>query len=536
MSQVENFDYIIVGGGSAGCVLANRLSQDPRVAVVLLEAGPRDAGWKVKMPIAAMDDLWQSDHFNWSSWSEPEPYLNNRRIYCPHGKVLGGSSTINAMIHARGNREEYNNWSRNGCIGWNFDEVLPFFKGSESYSLEPTEYRGHDGPLKITKGELRNILDQSFLIAGKQAGYKVTDDFNGAHQEGFSVYDHAISGGQRVSASSSYLHPIKERRNLSVRTDTSVTKICLEGKRAISVEFSDINSVGTLVANKEIILSAGAIGSPQLLQRSGIGHGEYLRSIGIEVTHHLPAVGQNLQNHVEVVLQYECTKPVSLLKKTYPIGKLVSGARWFLNHSGICASSLFAVGAFLKSQKEIPFPNLQLIFLPLAVEPGSSKSKPFHGFQIHVGLQNSQSRGSVQIKSANPAVPPEIRFNLLSHIQDLEELRGGIQIGRNIISQSVFDAYRGSELSPGPLIQSNDQLNSWIISHADNSYHPTSTCQMGNEFDSSSVVNPFGQVLGLQSLRVVDASIMPQIVNANTNATVIMIAEKISKLLINSYR
>lgn len=528
ISSPETFDYVIVGGGSAGCVLANRLSENPRISVVLLESGPCDEGWKVQMPIAAMDGLWQSEYLNWSSWSEPEPFLNHRRIYCPHGKVLGGSSTINAMVHARGNRHQFDDWARNGCTGWSFDEVLPFFKLSESFSPGPSEYRGHDGPFTVSKGRSNNLLDQAFLLAGTQAGYHINNDFNGEQQDGFGLYDHAITNGLRVSASSSYLDPAKKRSNLSVRTETNVTRIQLQGKRVTSVEFMDKTGKGQINARNEVVLSAGAIGSPRILQRSGIGDGEFLHSIGVPVTHHLPGVGKNLQNHAEIVLQYKCMRPVSWFRFTQPLGKFVSGARWFLTHSGVCASSLFASGAFLKSHSEMSYPNLQLIFLPLAVDPRSAQSKPFHGFQIHVGLQNSNSRGSVEIQSEDPDIAPEIKFNLLSHAEDLENLYSGIGLARNIVNQPAFDSYRGTELFPGSSVETNDQLHNWITCHADNSYHPTSTCKMGAESDLSSVVDPKCQAMGLQSLRVVDASVMPEIVNSNTNATVIMIAEKIA--------
>ena len=322
---------------------------------------------------------------------------------------------INAMVHARGNRHQFNEWAKHGCPGWSFDDVLPFFKLSESASLSPDQYRGHDGLFKVSRGRSNNRLDQAFLLAGIQCGYSVTKDFNGEQQDGFGFYDHAIADGFRVSASSSYLDPAKNRSNLSIRTDTNVTRLQLQGKRVTCVEFVDKSGKGQIRAKREVILSAGAIGSPRILQQSGIGDGEWLQPIGVPVTHHLPGVGKDLQNHVEIVLQYKCTRPVSWFRSTQPLGKLVNGARWFLTRSGVCASSLFASGAFLKSHSEMSYPNLQLIFLPLAVDPSSAQSKPFHGFQIHVGLQGSQSRGSVQIRSQDPDGAPEIRFNLLSH-------------------------------------------------------------------------------------------------------------------------
>lgn len=530
MTTSSRFDYIVVGGGAAGCVLANRLSADSDVSVALLEAGPVDRSWMIRMPIA-MAKLWQSERFNWCYRSEPEPRLNDRRIFCPRGRVLGGSSAINGMVHVRGHREDFEQWAALGCRGWSFREILPYFKRSESYDKGDDAYRGRDGPLRVSRARLLHPLDQAFIAAGGEAGHDVSEDFNGPEPEGFGAYDQTIAAGERVSAADAYLRPVAERPNLTVRTGVQVAGIRLEGYRAVGVEIRGRDGNDSIDAEREVILSAGAVGSPQILQLSGIGEADRLKHAGVEPRHHLPGVGQGLQNHIEVVVQYACRQPVTWLNATRPLGLLTNGVRWFLNRSGFCASNHWEAGAFLKSREDLAYPNLQLIFFPLALKPGTIEPASFHGFQIHVGLQKSAARGAVHIVCNDPLKPPEIRFDFLHHAQDQKDLRSAIRMARRVIDQHAFNHYRGEETQPGPDIQSDDDLDAWIAATADNSYHMTSSCPMGASENPNAVVDHACRVIGLEALRVVDASIMPEIVNSNTNAAVVMIAEKAADLI-----
>ena len=531
MTRSSRFDYVIVGGGTAGCVLANRLSADPIVSVALLEAGPADHSWMIRMPIA-MARLCQSERFNWCYWSKPESGLNGRRIYCPRGRVLGGSSAINGMVHVRGHREDFERWAALGCRGWGYHEVLPYFKRSESYDRGGDAYRGGSGPLRVSRAGLAHPLDQAFIAAGSQAGHGTSDDFNGGLQEGFGAYDRTIVAGQRVSAADAYLGPVANRPNLTVRTSVQAARIRLQGNRAVGVDICSGNDDGHLSAEREVILCAGAVGSPQILELSGIGDADVLKRAGVEPRHHLPGVGNGLQNHIEVVLQYACRQPVTWLRSTRPLGLVTSAARWFMDGSGFCGSNHWEAGAFLKSREDLAYPNLQFIFFPLALKPGTVEPASFHGFQVHVGLQRSTAKGAVHIATNDPLVPPQISFRFLQDQNDQWDLRSAIRMAREIIAQHAFDPYRGVETLPGPDVLSDAELNTWIAASADNSYHMTSSCPMGADEDPNAVVDPACRVIGLEGLRVVDASIMPEIVNSNTNAAVTMIAERAADLII----
>ena len=528
----RSFDYIIVGAGAAGCVLANRLSLNPANSVLLLEAGAASRHWRLRMPMAAMDRLSQSNRFCWKNWSEPELNLHGRQIFVPSGKGIGGSSSINGMVHIRGNPEEFDRWSRQGCEGWDYKSVLPYFKKSETYHGPRNTLRGNDGPLSVFKTTAVNPLDVAFIESGVQAGYGFAEDFNGVSQEGFGSYDHSIDGGQRVSAATAYLLPVQDRSNLMVISAATVEKIQIEGGRAVAVNYQTNSESHCVFANREIIVSAGAIWTPHLLHRSGVGSAEMLRDAGVELTHHLPAVGHGLQNHIDVVLQYACKKPVSILNMTRRWSQVVQGIRWFHDRGGYYGTCPFIAGALFKSSDAQPYPDIQVIFTPCATEPVSQKPQSFHGFQAHIGLQKYSTKGAVRLKSVNPAVAPEIRFNLFEEPSDQQRLVYAIRHMENVFRQQAFEEFCGERTFPGPDVQSDDDLKAWLSIYAGCAHHSSASCRMGSPNDENSVVDPACRVIGLEGLRVVDASTMPEIVNSNTHATVVMIAEKAADMII----
>ena len=528
----RSFDYIIIGAGAAGCVLANRLSLNPANSVLLLEAGAASRHWRLRMPMAAMDRLSQSNRFCWKNWSEPEPNLHGRQIFVPSGKVIGGSSSINGMVHVRGNSAEFDRWSNHGCEGWDYKSVLPYFKKSETYHGPGNTFRGNDGPLSVFKTTPTNPLDVAFIESGVQAGFRLSKDFNGPSQEGFGSYDHSIDGGQRVSAATAYLLPAQDRSNLMIISAATVEKIQIEGGRAVAVKYQTNSESHHAYADGEIIVCAGAIWTPHLLQRSGIGSAEMLRDAGVELTHHLPAVGHGLQNHIDVVLQYACKKPVSILNMTRRWNQVVQGIRWFHDRGGYYGTCPFIAGAFFKSSEDQPFPDIQVIFTPLATEPTSQKPKTIHGFQAHIGLQKFSTAGTVRTSSARPDQSPKIRFNLFQEQNDQQRLVYAIRHMERVFRQRAFAEFCGERLVPGPDVGSTDDLNAWLIANAGCAHHSSASCRMGSLDDENSVVDPACRVVGLEGLRVVDASIMPEIVNSNTHATVVMIAEKAADMII----
>ena len=529
----RSFDYIIIGAGAAGCVLANRLSLNPANSVLLLEAGAASHHWRLRMPMAAMDRLSQSNRFCWKNWSEPEPNLHGRQIFVPSGKVIGGSSSINGMVHVRGNPDEFDRWSNQGCEGWDYKSVLPYFKKSETYHGPGNTFRGNDGPLSVFKTTPTNPLDVAFIESGVQAGFRLSKDFNGLSQEGFGSYDHSIDGGQRVSAATAYLLPAQDRSNLTVISAATVEKIQIEGRRAVGVKYQTNSESHHAYADGEIIVCAGAIWTPHLLQRSGIGSAELLRDAGVELTHHLPAVGHGLQNHIDVVLQYACKKPVSILNMTRRWNQVVQGIRWFHDRGGYYGTCPFIAGAFFKSSEDQPFPDIQVIFTPLATEPTSQKPKTIHGFQAHIGLQKISTAGTVRAISARPGQAPEIRFNLFQEQNDQQRLVYAIRHMERVFRQQAFAEFCGERLVPGPDVESSNDLKAWLIANAGCAHHSSASCRMGSLDDENSVVDPACRVVGLEGLRVVDASIMPEIVNSNTHATVVMIAEKAADMIIH---
>ena len=523
------FDYVVVGAGSAGCVLANRLSETSSVA--LLEAGPPNYSWdfRIHMP-AALSEVLTSGHYNWNYETEPEPYLDGRRLYCPRGKVLGGSSSINGMIFVRGNPADYNRWADlHGLEEWSYDQCLEAFRKSETVHFDDSQFRGGLGPLQVGRGELINPLFQAWLDSAVEAGFPLTDDFNGASQEGAGPFDQSVYKGRRQSSAQAYLKPITGRSNLTVFTHTQVERINFVGKRATGVQCQRGGKTLSITAGKEVILSGGAINTPQLLMLSGIGDARHLADHGIACLVDSPDVGRNLQDHLEIYIQYSCKQPVSIYHSTRWYRKWLVGLQWYLSKTGDGATNHFEAGAFLRSGDDVDFPDLQFHFLPIAMDYDGKNQYRGHGFQAHVGPMKPESRGSVTLRSGDPMDSPVVRFNYNESPRDREVMRRGIRIARHIIEQPAFEPYRGVELRPGSTADNDEDLDSFVRQYSESAYHPSCTCRMG--VDEHAVVDQQGQVNGVSGLRVVDASIMPEITNGNLNAVVIMMAEKISELI-----
>ncbi len=526
-ADAKAYDYVIIGSGSAGSVLAARLSEDPAVRILVLEAGPMDRSlYMLRMP-AALAEPMKSERYNWAYWSEPEPFLDNRRISYPRGRVVGGSSSINGMVYLRGNRLDYDGWARtNGLESWSYGHCLPYFKRMESSANGPSPYRGGSGPLKVTIPECRNPLFQAFIEAGKQAGLGYTDDVNGARQDGVCRFERSTHAGIRSSAARRYLHPARARGNIDLAVKVRVSRIMLEKGRAVGVEYVDNGTPRTVRADREVLLAAGAINSPQILKLSGIGPAAELSAHGIAVAADLAGVGENLQDHLDFLVQYRCLQPVSLYPATRPLGMLALGAEWLLFKTGPGASNIWEAGSFFRSRPEVAYPNLQHHFAPLAISYDGNERVDGHGFQVHLSQMRPRSRGFVRLRSADPFAPPRIQFNHLSDAEDRREIRDGIRITRDVVAQKAFDPYRGEEIAPGRHVVSDAGLDAFARAKAETSHHPSCTCRMG--LDEMAVVDGEGKVHGIERLRVIDASIMPDVVTANLNATVLMMAEKLA--------
>jgi choline dehydrogenase len=514
------WDYVIVGGGSAGSALGARLTEDASTRVLVLEAGRPDHIWDpfIHMP-AALSFPIGNPRYDWMYRSEPEPFMHGRRIYHARGKVLGGSSSINGMIFQRGNPLDYERW---GFEEWDFAHCLPYFKKLETCLAGADEWRGGDGPILLERGPASSHLFVAFLRAVQEAGYELTDDVNGYRQEGFAAFDRTISRGRRVSAARAYLHPVMNRRNLEVRCRTFVRRIVFEGSRAVGVELGSAQ----IVRAGEVILCGGAINSPQLLQLSGVGNATELEPLGIDVVHDLPAVGENLQDHLEVYVQHASTQAVSMQPALKKWRRPEIGARWLFLRSGPGATNHFEAGGFVRSNDEVEYPNLMFHFLPLAIRYDGSAPATKHGYQVHVGPMYSDVRGSVKITTADPGVHPALRFNYLSTANDRREWVEAIRVARSILAQPAFNLYEGGETSPGPSVESDEDILDWVARDAETALHPSCTCAMGTVVDPGSM-----RVYGLDGVRVVDASVFPTIPNGNIYAPVMMVAEKAADLI-----
>ena len=530
---MDEFDFIIIGAGSAGCVLANRISAEPGNRVLLVEAGGSDKNILVQMPTALSYPM-AMERFNWGYQSDPEPELNGRRINCPRGKGLGGTSSINGMVYVRGNPQDYEEWEALGAKGWGYRHCLPYFKRAETWVEGADIYRGGDGPLGVCGGNDMRLspLYRAFIDAGVQAGYPETADYNGAQQEGFGPMHMTVRGGVRDSTARAYLQAVKQRDNLTVITKALVQSLEFVDKRAVGINVIVDGKATKIRARREVILAAGALASPMLLQLSGVGDKQHLQSVGVELRHELPGVGENLQDHIEVYFQFHCKQPVSLNNKLGLISKALIGCRWLLFKNGLGASNHFESCAFIRSRVGLKAPDIQYHFLPAAMRYDGTPSVKGHGFQVHVGPNKPKSRGRVRIKRADAAVAPSILFNYYQHEEDKAAWRQCIRLTREIMGQVAMDPYRGEEIQPGIDVQSDEAIDAWLRENLESAYHPAGTCKIGSVDDPSAVVDDEGSVHGLENLRVVDASIFPTLPNGNINAPVIMVAEKIADAIL----
>lgn len=525
--MTNQFDFIIVGAGSAGCAIANRLSEDPANRVLVLEFGGTDAGPFIQMP-AALSYPMNMPLYDWGYETEPEPHLNGRRLATPRGKVVGGSSSINGMVYVRGHACDFDTWEEMGASGWGYRHVLPYYKRMETSHGGQQDWRGTDGPMHVQRGTKWNPLFKAFKDAGQQAGYGVTEDYNGERQEGFADMEMTVFNGRRWSAANAYLKPALKRGNLDLIKGALVRKVLIENGRATGVEFETGGEIQTAHAAREVVLSASAINSPKILMQSGIGPADHLSELGIDVVADRPGVGANLQDHLELYLQQACTQPITLYKHWNLISKAVIGAQWLFFKKGLGASNQFESCAFIRSKAGVKYPDIQYHFLPFAVRYDGKAAAEGHGFQAHVGPMRSKSRGHIRLTSSDPRSKPSILFNYMSHEDDWEDFRTCIRLTREIFGQDAFTPYRGKEIQPGDSVQTDDELNAFIMEHVESAYHPSCTCKMGAKDDPMAVVDPECKVIGVEGLRVADSSIFPQITNGNLNGPSLMVGEKAS--------
>ncbi|MBT7168623.1 MAG: choline dehydrogenase [Porticoccaceae bacterium] len=527
--NLQSYDYIIVGAGSAGAIVASRLSEDPKTSVLLIECGGRDSSVFIRMP-SALGVPMNTRKYNWGFESAPEPYLDNRRMNCPRGKVLGGSSSINGMVYVRGHALDFNEWESHGATGWNYQNCLPYFKKLEAHQCIASAYAGSSGPVVISGGNnMRNPLYRAFIDAGVQAGYSETDDYNGHRQEGFGQKFMNVDGGVRASTGYAYLKHTKRRPNLTILKHALVTRIIFDGKTATGIQCEVDGQTKIFSAQQEVILCAGSIGSPQLLQVSGIGPRETLATAGIDLVHELPGVGENLQDHLEFNFQYRCKQPITLNSELGLFKKALIGARWLLFKSGLGRTNHFESCAFIRSRAGVQWPDIQYHFLPGAISYDGAVAFKGHGFQVHAGHNKPTSRGHVQVVSGDVKQHPKIQFNYLATEEDKQGFRDCVHLTREIMRQPAMDAFRGEVIQPTDDVQSDEQIDAFIREAVDSAYHPSCTCKMG--IDAMAVVDPELRVHGLSNIRVIDSSIFPTIPNGNLNAPTMMVAERGADLI-----
>ena len=519
-------DFVIVGSGSAGSVMADRLSEDGKNSVIVIEFGGSDIGPLIQMPSALSYPMNMST-YDWGYRTEPEPNLGGRKLAAPRGKVIGGSSSINGMVYVRGHACDFDHWEETGAKGWSYSDVLPYFQRLESSHGGEEGVRGSSGPLHVTRGKREIPLFDAFIKAGEQAGFGVTADYNGTRQEGFGAMERTVWNGRRWSAANAYLKPALKRKNLFVVRGLA-EKIQFDGNRATGVEIRRGSHTSLVHANREVVIAASAFNSPKLLMLSGIGPAGHLREHGIKVLADRPGVGSNLQDHLELYVQQECSQPVSLYSKLGLFSKAMIGAEWLLFKTGLGATNHFEACAFVRSRAGVNYPDIQYHFLPVAIRYDGKLAAKSHGFQAHVGPMRSKSRGQVRLNSTDPNEAPSIKFNYMAHEDDWTDFRHCIRLTREIFGQQAFDAYRGQELSPGKHVQSDEELNAFIAEHAESAYHPCGTCKMGDSSDMMAVVDPQCRVIGVENLRLADSSIFPRITNGNLNGPSIMVGEKAS--------
>ncbi|MEH6580017.1 MAG: choline dehydrogenase [Amphritea sp.] len=533
MTTNTQYDYIIVGAGSAGCVLANRLTEERQHKVLVLEAGGSDKSIFIQMPTALSYPM-NTAKYAWQFHTVGEPYLNGRSMHCPRGKVLGGGSSINGMVYVRGHACDFDEWSEQGAKGWGYQQCLPYFKKAETWNKGGDDYRGSEGPLATCNGNdmKLNPLYQAFIDAGEDAGYPTTEDYNGYRQEGFGAMHMTVKDGVRASTSNAYLRQAMKRSNLTLISGVLSRKVIMDGKRAVGIEYEKNGQIVNVKAAKEVILAAGSIGSPQLLQLSGIGPAKVLKEAGVDLVHDLPGVGENLQDHLEVYFQYHCKQPITLNSKLGLISKGMIGTRWMLFKDGLGATNHFESCGFIRSREGLKWPNIQYHFLPAAMRYDGGKAIEGHGFQVHVGPNKPESRGRVWIKSADPKAKPSILFNYIGTEQDKQDWRDCIRLSREILNQPALDDYRGDEIQPGMQITSDKEIDRWVRENVESAYHPSCTCKLGADDDPMAVLDSECRVRGIEALRVVDSSIFPTIPNGNLNAPTIMVAEKAADMIL----
>jgi choline dehydrogenase len=529
MENLKSYDYIVVGAGSAGAIVASRLSEDSTCTVLLLEYGGSDHSIFLRMP-TALGIPMNTKKYNWGFESITEPHVNNRRMNCPRGKVVGGSSSINGMVYVRGNPLDYDEWESSGATGWNYQNCLPYFKKLENHQCLSSEYTGNDGPVAVSGGNnMRNPLYRAFINAGVEAGYTETEDYNGFRQEGFGQKFMNVDKGIRASTGHAYLKKAKKRPNLTVVKHALVTKVLFDGKTATGVKCDIRGDIKKFTANKEVILCAGSIGTPQLLQVSGVGPRDVLEAASIEVIHESPGVGQNLQDHLEFNFQYRCKEPITLNSELGLFKKALIGARWLLFKTGLGRSNHFESCAFIRSKAGVKWPDIQYHFLPGAITYDGTVAFKGHGFQVHVGHNKPTSRGHVRVTSKNIKKHPDILFNYLETEEDKQGFRDCVRLTREIMSQAAMSRYRGEVIQPADDVQDDDQIDAFVRDAVDSAYHPSCSCKMG--IDTMSVVDPDLKVHGLSRLRIVDSSVFPTIPNGNLNAPTMMLAERGADLI-----